>query len=137
MSNRLLTGVRVLVVDDEPLVRNVFRRWLTGQGASILEASSVVSACEMLADRNVRVDVALVDFMMPGLSGAHLIAWLRLNRPATPIILVSAFPEPGLRPPPDLVLTKPLTRDALRDAIAGVVAESRHVTRASKVERTG
>ncbi len=62
---------KILVVDDEPTVRNLLVRYLNGAGYECLAADSVNSAKKMLAEQEF--DLLLIDLKMPGESGFELI----------------------------------------------------------------
>jgi PAS domain S-box-containing protein len=80
-------GVRVLVVDDEPLVREVVCRMLEDSGYVALAAADGPSALELLGAR--AVDAVVLDLSMPGMSGVQVLAAIRAERPALPVIVVS------------------------------------------------
>lgn len=66
----------VLVVDDEPLVRETGRRYLTACGYGCLEAESIEAAVEML--RSTPVDAAILDVRLPGqFTGVDLLVAFR------------------------------------------------------------
>jgi CheY-like chemotaxis protein len=65
--------VRVLLVDDEPLVLSGIRRVLAAQGHEVVLASSATAALELLSE-DARFDVILSDMMLPDLEGAELYA---------------------------------------------------------------
>jgi two-component system, response regulator FlrC len=66
----------VLVVDDEPIVREMGRRFLNACGYGCLEADSIDAALEML--RSTPVDAAIVDVHLPGqFTGVDLLAAFR------------------------------------------------------------
>jgi CheY-like chemotaxis protein len=115
--------LRVLAVDDSKLARmviaNAFRRlrpeW------TLLEATSAEEALTALAGGNV--DLALVDFNMPGTDGLELVANIRKTYPEMPIALVSANAQNEIiQRARDLnagFLTKPLTDEALAAYLTG------------------
>jgi DNA-binding NtrC family response regulator len=79
----------VLVVDDDPLIRETLQDWLTDRG---LGNTAVDSAAEALdAVRDGSFDVVLSDIMMAGQSGMELLAQLRESRPDLPVILMTGF----------------------------------------------
>jgi CheY-like chemotaxis protein len=69
--------VRVLLVDDEPDAREVMASALQTCGASVLSASSVEGALEILTSDQARIDVLLSDVAMPGKDGYELIRHVR------------------------------------------------------------
>jgi two-component system OmpR family response regulator len=68
-------GHVVLVVDDEPNIREVLRRALVAAGYQTREAASSVEACRIFGQH--RIDAVILDLRMPVLSGFDLLEWLR------------------------------------------------------------
>ncbi len=87
------SGLKVLVVDDEPDARGLMRRLLEDSGATVLEASSAADALSLL--RAARPDVLVSDIGMPGESGYALIRQIRALPPdaggATPAVALTAY----------------------------------------------
>lgn len=83
--------VTVFVVDDHELVREGLVRLLESCEAVLVvgDASSGTKAIESIPQ--LGVDVALVDLVLPDMSGIEVTRWLRKNHPRTEIIVVSAF----------------------------------------------
>lgn len=77
IEERLESGARVLIVDDEAGVRATFAAALRHGGYVVLEAASGEAAIELLCHQDV--DLALVDMEMPGLSGVELADVLRAD----------------------------------------------------------
>ncbi|HSW31119.1 MAG TPA: response regulator [Longimicrobiales bacterium] len=71
------TTLRVLVADDEPLIRTALRRLLEKRGHRVHEAPDAFAALEVL--RAEPVDAVLVDMRMPG-DGTTVLDWLREQR---------------------------------------------------------
>jgi CheY-like chemotaxis protein len=124
-----LAGLRMLVVDDEPMVRHVFRRWLTAEGASVVDAESVTAACSLLAGGS-KFDLVITDHRMPGLSGADLVEWVRKRWPDLPVLVFSGVPSIAERRE---VIEKPVRGPDLKAAIVDLLSErqqtARNVTR--------
>src|SRR5262247_1193099 len=79
----------VLVVDDDPLIRETLEDWLADRG---LRSRAVDSAGAALAAMNDQAfDAVLSDIMMPGQSGMELLAQLHAARPDLPVILMTGF----------------------------------------------
>ena len=76
----------ILVVDDDPEIREVLRLLLTGEGYRVIEADSGDTALELL---NNSVDLVILDVMMPGLNGYAACAEMRKNS-AVPILFLTA-----------------------------------------------
>jgi len=108
-----LTGVRVLIVDDEEPVRRPMMRYLTRKGAQVDMASDGMEALTVLRERSA--DVILADLRMPRMGGIELFAQLEEERPelaARVLFLsgdISQLAEPGNTPVPrERVLVKPV-----------------------------
>jgi CheY-like chemotaxis protein len=82
-------GARILVVDDEPLVRGTIVEMLTEMSCRVEEASTAQEARARLASQSRgSLDAALIDLYLPDGGGEALIAGLRATQPALPLILV-------------------------------------------------
>lgn len=89
-----LTGTgRVLLVEDEDVVRSFAMRALKRQGYEVLEASSGVEALEVMAANEGRVDIVVSDVVMPEMDGPTLLKELRKKNPELKIIFVSGYPH--------------------------------------------
>ena len=129
----LLRGIRVLVVDDNPDVRELISAVLERAQAEVATAASADEALE--AVKSKRPDVLLCDLHMPGIDGFELIhrvrAWERTGGPgsAIPAAAVSAYASLGrrLRHARDefqAFLTKPVDPDALVQAVRDLAQRS-------------
>lgn len=85
-------GARVLLVDDDNAVRDVTANMLRDIGYAVQEAGSGGAALE-LVDGKSEIDLILIDFAMPGMSGAELARRVRAMRPTLPILFVTGFAE--------------------------------------------
>lgn len=86
----MASAARVLVVDDERALRRLLRLYLEQEGYEVLEADDGLDALSLL--RRARVDLALVDVMLPELDGFELVRRIRPES-GIPIILVTARGE--------------------------------------------
>ena len=77
----------ILVVDDEPAIREMLDRMLTDAGFEVNTATNGQDASLSIGDRIV--DLVLTDIMMPERSGIDLIVELRKRRPGLPVIAMS------------------------------------------------
>jgi CheY-like chemotaxis protein len=74
----------VLVVDDEPGVRHLMRRWLESRGYRVTVAAGADTALELLSAAPMAV--ALCDLRMPGHDGLWLTDQLRREHPETAVM---------------------------------------------------
>ncbi len=114
-SGRSLGGPRIVVIDDDPEVRDGVARLLSLSGGEVLTAPRADEALTLLPER--RWDLAMVDLAMPEMSGPQLARELRAVDPHLELVLLADSMADGqvqpLRDPVDLVLTKPLTMQDL------------------------
>jgi len=101
----------VLVVDDEPIVRDVVVRYLERDGYRTLEASNGDEARGLL--EREALALVVLDVMLPGVSGLELCRWIR-SRSDLPIVMLTALGEEadrivGLELGADDYLTKPFS----------------------------
>ncbi|HPZ15749.1 MAG TPA: sigma-54 dependent transcriptional regulator [Sphaerochaeta sp.] len=83
--------MRILIVDDEPNIRELMRRYLGLDGIESDCAENGLSAQRMLSEEHY--DACLVDLKMPGMDGLSLIKWIRSEGFRMPIIMISAHGE--------------------------------------------
>lgn len=83
----------VLVVDDEPSVREVTCAILVRYGYKVLEAEDGIEGLAMIKKHLPTIDVVLVDMTMPRMGGDELIAELHNLNPTLPIVLTSGYSE--------------------------------------------
>jgi signal transduction histidine kinase len=110
----------VLVVDDDPDVRQFLTDSLDTFGYKTITASDGTAGLDIL-DR-MRPDLLIVDYAMPGMTGAQLASQARTKHPGLPILFASGYAETSaLETALDgkaLVLRKPFRLDVLQAAIA-------------------
>ncbi len=82
---------KVLIVDDDRLVRNAYRRSLSLQGNEIHCAENGNEALEVLGEHDV--DVVLSDISMPDMNGIELLHEIRKKQPDLPVVLVTGLPS--------------------------------------------
>jgi CheY-like chemotaxis protein len=83
--------IRVLVVDDEPLVRNFLRKLLEKQRKyHVLTAGSGEEALRLSRQSADTIDVLITDFEMGDMNGIQLYTQLAMERPRTAVLFVSA-----------------------------------------------
>ena len=118
-----MAPLSVLVIDDDPDVRGFVVATLEEQGYRVREASN---GRDGLASMDQEVpDLVVLDFIMPGLSGADVARRILDKRPDQPILFVSGYSETDAvkRTAPDApLLAKPFRAEALQKAVRGALS---------------
>jgi PAS domain S-box-containing protein len=81
---------RILVVEDEPVVRDLVVKMLKSSGYAVIAAASPAEAL-VLAGAEPDIDALLTDMSMPGMTGAELATALRRDRPDLPVVFMSGY----------------------------------------------
>jgi CheY-like chemotaxis protein len=126
LAARAGRGMRILVVDDEPLVLATVRLMLERDGHEVVTAAGGVAALQTLEREPGRFDLVIADWLMPQVGGAEVVQAVKAVQPSTPVIVLT-----GQRPDArghhevpsavDMVLDKPITPARLRRAVMAVV----------------
>ena len=90
-------SARIIVADDHPLFREALQQALAPMmpGVSFIEAESFESLQTAVNDCE-DADLVLLDLEMPGAQGFSVLAWLRTQHPALPVVVVSATSDAGV-----------------------------------------
>jgi CheY-like chemotaxis protein len=122
---------RVLVVDDEALLRTLIKRLLERAGHDVAEAQDGSQACR-LVHQSGAFDLVITDLVMPGLDGLEVIRRVRRHDPRTRIIAMSGWGHPGSVATgrsaatacgADLFLQKPVSAGELVARVTGLLDE--------------
>lgn len=111
---------RILIVDDEPMVRALIARVLTDEGYEVVAVANGRAALDAARGAEAAFDLIITNNYMPGLSGAELIARVREDFPDLPILHVDDITRRGRLPPlPSDIPTiyKPFSIASLRTAV--------------------
>jgi len=112
--------LKILIADDDRLVRALLADVLAGLGHEVVAATDGAEAVE-LALRE-RPDAVILDFLMPRLSGVDSLARMRQGGRRVPAVLLTAISEPSVRDAtgpdaPDVILEKPFDARAVARAL--------------------
>jgi CheY-like chemotaxis protein len=113
---------RILLVDDQPGVRQTCSLLLGIDGHTVEEANSGLEALALFATG--RFDLVVTDFTMPGMNGTELARQLKQLVPSLPIVMITGFVnrvENG-EDAVDAILPKPFSLDEMRQAIWRVLS---------------
>ncbi|HEY0883223.1 MAG TPA: response regulator, partial [Archangium sp.] len=113
---------RILLVEDEPLVRSSVKRLLQSLGYVVTVAGDGEEALRLLRNEPSAVDLVISDISMPRMSGLELTKTLLAEQPDAKIVLYTGFTDRldevtsnslGIKK----LLAKPISRDALSVAV--------------------
>ena len=113
----------VLVIDDDPDVRGFIASTLEDQGYRVRQASDGREGLAQL--EHEKPDLVILDFIMPGMSGAEVAKLIRARHADQAVLFVSGYSETEAvkNTAPDApLLTKPFRADALHKAVRGAIA---------------
>jgi DNA-binding response OmpR family regulator len=117
---------RVLVVDDEPTVREVVVGYLRRDGHEVDEAADGATALELLEER--APDLVVLDLMLPGVNGLDILRRIRAHGDLPVILLTARSEEPdrvaGLELGADDYVVKPFSPRELAARVNGVLRRS-------------
>ena len=84
-----VNSTKILIVDDELIMRESLAGWLERDGHSIQTASSGEEALEKLKES--RFDILLVDIKMEGISGLDVLRAVKENDPDVAVVMITAY----------------------------------------------
>ena len=84
---------KILVVDDEELVRQLAQAILEDQGYQVVLATNGLEAVEAFTKESETITAVLLDLSMPGLSGEEVLRQLQNLRPSVPVVLSSGYDQ--------------------------------------------
>lgn len=84
----------ILIVDDEPIVRESLRDWLQDAGYKVMTAETGEQALELLATQDF--SVLILDIRLPGRTGIAVLKEVKEKKPDTKAIIITAYPTSDL-----------------------------------------
>jgi two-component system, cell cycle sensor histidine kinase and response regulator CckA len=105
----------ILVVDDEPAIRQLVGRVLERRGFGVITSANANDALEVTEP----IDALVVDLILPEVNGPELTARLRERHPNLPVVLISGYlSDAELMPvPPSIFLQKPMMPATVVEAV--------------------
>jgi len=120
--HQYMEGVRarILVIDDEELIRALFKETLEEQGHTVVTAGSSAEGIECV--RRWDFDIVFLDLKMPGMDGAECLKQLRSIKPSLAVTIITGYPgsemmERAFQYGPLGVMNKPFDSSAIIDAV--------------------
>ena len=117
-------AARILLVDDDHAVREVTSTTLRDLGYTVVEAGSGGAALDILT-REPTIDLLIIDFAMPGMSGAEVARQARAKRPTLPILFITGFADRAALAgvSETHIVGKPFMNDELATKLRSVLVE--------------
>lgn len=124
--------MKILIVDDHPLVRQGISHILAGIGATIDEAANGAEALEKVAAR--AFDLVLLDLSLPGRGGLEILKLLKKERPRLPVLVLTMHPEKqyairAMKAGASGYVTKDCEPEKLINVIEHIVQKGRYLSR--------
>ena len=111
----------ILLVEDEPAVRQLFSQALTRAGYSVFEARNGQEAMKVFDEHGDAIDLLLTDMRMPYMGGAELAHHLRARRGTLKLLCISGYPGSIVEGIETDFLAKPFSRDDLLKKVREVL----------------
>ena len=116
---------KVLVVDDDPVVRKSFDRVLSNKGYAVITAESGEEALRKLDEE--RYDIVYSDVRMPGMSGLEVAENVKARRPWTPVVIITGYGTEAAEARARAAgvssfLHKPLSPEMIEDSVRDTLA---------------
>jgi DNA-binding NtrC family response regulator len=126
VPNDILRRHTILLVEDEPFVREATSSILQHAGFEVLPAIDAQSAVRVFAERSRDIDLLMTDMILPGRTGQQLGNELRLKSPEIAILITSGYSslDDDMEAPQlhTYFLAKPYSRRTLLDKIERILA---------------
>jgi CheY-like chemotaxis protein len=122
-----VSAANILLVDDNGHVREITAMLLRDRGYNVIEASNGNAALAAL-DANPAIDLLIVDFTMPGMSGVDLLEQARIKRPEIRAVFITGYVDHtrlGEKFAGEVVVRKPFTMDQLAPAVRAALGQSK------------
>jgi DNA-binding NtrC family response regulator len=135
-STRSARRVSILLVEDEPFVREATCAILEHAGFEVLPAVDAPSALHLYEERHLVIDLVMTDMILPGATGQQLGHALRQRSPSVMVLVTSGYinPEYEVEAPESRTyfLPKPYSRKTLIDKIEKILAIKQQARPASQ-----
>ena len=120
-SNAPRNGINILVVDDEPMVRELMGKWLGDMGCKVDCASGAEEALGFMEVE--KYSLIFLDLMMPAVNGVETLKQIRKIAPDANVVILTAYfegalMERALEHGPVTILKKPVLRETLQNLVS-------------------
>ena len=116
----------ILVIDDEPLIGQLFNDCLDKSGFKVTVTLNGIEALELLKNRNRKYSLIFLDLYLPGLNGVEVFSRIRQLDGNIPVIIITGYPESELMARAMeyglvTVLKKPFSSDDIKNAVCSFI----------------
>jgi len=116
----------ILIVDDEPIVREAIRDWLADAGYDVATAETGERGLEMARERDF--DLVILDVRLPGKTGIRVLEELKESKPDVKAMIITAYASPQMRTEATKLgalhyLSKPIAPDQLENIVEAALAD--------------
>ena len=122
-------GGKVLLVEDEDMVRTVAERALTRAGYEVTACANGEEGLAAILDGTATFDIVVSDVVMPGMDGPAMVREIRARLPQMPVLFMSGYAEEQLRRDIDIpdmhFIAKPFSVASIGDKVGAVLREAR------------
>ena len=129
VSSDWSAGGKVLLVEDEDMVRAVAERALTRAGYEVRACASGEEGLAAIAEPGAAFDMVVSDVVMPGMDGPAMVRAIRAKLPGMPVLFMSGYAEEQLRRDIDIpdmhFIAKPFSVAAIGDKVGAVLRQAR------------
>lgn len=127
VSSDWSAGGKVLLVEDEDMVRTVAERALTRAGYEVTPCANGEEGLAAITDGKTSFDIVVSDVVMPGMDGPAMVRAIRARIPDMPVLFMSGYAEEQLRRDIDIpdmhFIAKPFSVAAIGDKVGAVLRE--------------
>ena len=116
-------GEMLLLVDDNPDVREPIREMLEGMGYAVLDAADGAEGLSLFCEHEAEVELVITDAVMPEMSGPEMLRAIRQRRRDMPAIFITGYDPHSLEEVKNLEHVHVLTKPVPFDVLAGLVAK--------------
>lgn len=129
VSSDWSAGGKVLLVEDEDMVRTVAERALTRAGYEVTACANGEEGLAAIIEGTTRFDLVVSDVVMPGMDGPAMVRAIRARLPKMPVLFMSGYAEEQLRRDIDIpdmhFIAKPFSVASIGDKVGAVLREAR------------
>ncbi len=120
-QNLVGTKTNILIVDDEEMIRALFKETLGELGHRVTIASTGTEGLEVV--KQMDFDLVFIDLKMPGMDGAELLRQIKSIKPKLPVAIITGYPDSemmarALAQGPFGVMSKPFGESDIIDAVS-------------------